>query len=176
MSAFKFKLQKKALAREWFNKAALVQTDRLISYAKDEIFRIGEDISVAPTRNGLDRTGNLLDSLCWAVYYKGALKGHGYYRSPEAIEDSNLHEYTKPMGMSVNGRFMASQFVAEHKASRTGWELFFAIAAPYWGYWEKGFEHPSGRQFQWFVMTSHYDHVKQDLAPMNVKFKVWIPS
>ena len=157
--------------------AIKIQTERLAEYATNETKRIGDDISVAPVRNNLDRTGNLLDSLCWGVCHNGNVQKYGYYRPEEALEDSNLHEYSRPMGDSVNGHFLASQFIATYKPQTSdGWEMFIAVLAPYWGYWEKGFEHkPSGQFFQWQVMTNHYDDVSRDLTPAKVTFDTYIP-
>lgn len=177
MANVRLKFAKKALAKEMFRKAEAYQTELLVTYAENEIERIGDDISVAPTRNGLDRTGNLLDSLCWGVCKNGTLVKSGYYRTEEAFEDSHLHEYSNPMGEAVNGHAMAQTFLASYKPQvKKGWEVFFAVVAPYWGYWEQGFEHPSGMMFQWQVMTSHFDVVKRDLAPSRVTFHNYIPT
>lgn len=152
------------------------QTERLILYAEERIKKIGDDISVAQTRHNLDRTGNLLDSVCWGVCYGGKLKKYGYYRNETAYEDSHLHEYSRPMGEVVNGREKASMFIAQYKPKiHNGWEVFFAVLAPYWGYWETGFTHPSGREFHWFVMTSHYDSIASDLKPSAVRFNIYKP-
>ena len=174
----KVKFDAFGVVKEILSKTEEEQTRRLIAYAKEEIQRIGDDISVFPRANSLDRTGNLLDSLCWGVFYKGSLKGFGYYREEQADEDSFLHEYSRPKGMSVNGHFMASQFIANYEPDIIrGWEVFFAVVAPYWGYWEEGFTHPiSNDFFQWQVMTNHYDVVKKDLAPSKVEFNTYIPD
>jgi len=171
-------LQTKRLANALFAQAARVQTQKLITYAEQEIERIGDSMAVCPTTNQLDRTGNLLDSVCWLLCYEGRLQKFGYYRPATAIEDSHLHEYSKPMGMSVNGHHMAQQFIATYKATSTkGWELVFAVVAPYWGYWEKGFTHRrSGHRFQWQVMTQQYDQVRSDLTPSRVSFHNYIPA
>lgn len=166
-----------ALVKKMFARLEREQTARLVEYAKAEIIRIGNDISVAPTANNLDRTGNLLDSLCWAVYFDGKLSKFGYYRKATAIEDSHLHEYSKPMGESVNGHVLAQNFISAYVPQQSGWELFFAILAPYWGYWEEGFTHIlNGRFYNWQVMTEHYDSVKNDLKPCNVRFNTYRPS
>lgn len=166
-----------ALVKKMFARLEREQTARLVEYAKAEIIRIGNDISVAPTSNNLDRTGNLLDSLCWAVYFDGKLSKFGYYRKATAIEDSHLHEYSKPMGESVNGHVLAQNFISAYVPQQSGWELFFAILAPYWGYWEEGFTHIlNGRFYNWQVMAEHYDSVKNDLKPCNVRFNTYRPS
>lgn len=153
------------------------QTARLIAYAQMEVKRIGNDISVAATRHNLDRTGNLLDSLCWGVCYEGSVKKYGYYRGSTAFEDSNLHEWSNPMGESVNGYYMASQFIASYQPKLSnGWEVFWAVLAPYWGYWEAGFTLKKSQiTYRWEVMTEHYDTVTKDLHPAKVTFNNYIP-
>lgn len=169
---------KAAISKAMIAAVVKEQTKRLIDYAIAEIKQIGNDISVAPTRNNLDRTGNMLDSLCWGVCYGGKMKKFGYYRDELASADSHLHEYSNPMGESVNGRWFASQFIATYAPkTESGWEIFFAVLAPYWGYWEKGFTHKkSGRYFQWSVMTRHFDVVTNDLKPATVTFNVYRPN
>lgn len=173
----KVKFDRTKLVNQMFARLEKVQTERLIGYAQAEMQKIGDYISDYPSDNNLDRTGNLLDSLCWAVFFNGNLKKFGYYRGESAVEDSHLHEYSRPMGESVNGHFMAQQFIANYTPRQRGWELFLAVLAPYWGYWEKGFEHiGNGNFYQWQVMTNHYDNVKQDLKPSEVTFNTYRPS
>lgn len=167
----------KTIGREILNRIVGEQTKRLIDYAESEIKSIGTDIEGYSSTHNMDRTGNLLDSLCWAVFYKGNLKKYGYYRREEAIEDSYLHEYSRNLRKSVNGHFFASQFIANYSPKETGWELIFAIAAPYWGYWEKGHTNAMSNKWQqWSVMTRHYDVVKGDLAPSKVTFNTYVPN
>ena len=164
--------------RRLFNAISSEQTKRLVDYAEVKIKSIGDSISSYSSRHNMDRTGNLLDSLCWVVYRNGKQSGHGYYRAEQAYEDSNLHEWSNPMGESVNGHFLAQQFIATYKPKmQNGWEIFFAVLAPYWGYWEKG--HPnkrSGKTQKWSVMAMHYDVIKQDLTPASVTFHTYKPS
>ena len=132
---------KKQIEKRIFAKMSALQTERLIDYAMQEIQQIGNDISVFPHANNLDRTGNLLDSLCWGVYYNGSHRRSGFYRNLSASEVSHLHEYSRPMGKAVSGHYFAQQFIRRYKPSNEkGWEVFFAVLAPYWGYWETGFE------------------------------------
>lgn len=172
MKATKINFPKETIKKQMMAYVVREQTNRLIAYAESEIKSIGNDISVAQTRNNLDRTGNLLDSLCFAVYYNGKLQKHGYYRSRVAVEDSALHEWSRPTGESVDGHLLAQNFIAQYRPKENGWEVFFAVLAPYWGYWEKGFviTH-TGTHFEWAVMTSHLDTVKQDLAPSDVRLR-----
>ena len=178
MNGVKVKFDSKKLQEALFKQLSLEQTTRLIAYAKEQIQSIGDDISVAPTTNNLDRTGNLLDSLCWGVYYNATLKDYGYYRTESATEDSYLHEFSRPKGMLVNGHNLAQNFIATYTPTTTkGWEVFFAVLAPYWGYWEKGFSMLiTGMKFRWQVMAHHWDKVKRDLQPSNVTFRNYIPS
>ena len=178
MKGVTVKFDSKKWQEALFKQLSLEQTTRLIAYAKEQTQSIGDDISVAPTTNNLDRTGNLLDSLCWGVYHNGGQKGSGYYRKESATEDAYLHEFSNPKGMLVNGHALAQNFIATYTPTTTnGWEVFFAMLAPYWGYWEKGFTMPrTGLKFQWQVMTHHWDEVKRDLHPSRVTFNNYIPS
>lgn len=172
------------------------QTDLLVSYAAGKIVEIGATISSYHSRHHMDRTGNLLDSLCWGVSYDGQLQQSGFYREAMATMPSGLHEwwnvqtryygpfdhYTLPSQYEVNGRQLAQQFIEKQgNTSYKGWLLFFAILAPYWGYWEEGFTLVNGlsrkgnfqgaarRRFA--VMTQMYDTVKNDLRPAKTTFK-----
>jgi hypothetical protein len=166
----------KAIEKRIFAKMSALQTERLIEYATAEIQQIGNDISVFPFANNLDRTGNLLDSLCWAVYYNGSRKRAGYYRNMEASEISHLHEYSRPMGKAVSGHYMAQQFIQGYRPKNDkGWELFFAVLAPYWGYWETGFG-ARGKELRWKVMTRHYDVVSNDLKSADVTINIYRAS
>ncbi len=170
----------KRLLKELFNKGVEEQTARLIAYAKDEVQKIGGRIQSFNSTNNLDRTGNLLNSLCWGVTYKGALKEGGFYREPilrnkgiAGTSEAYLHEWSGDMAYSypVNGRELAEEFLSKGgRGGTNGWTVFFAILAPYWGYWETGFKIKKGfgggsRFLQFAVMTQHYDKVAKDLSP-----------
>lgn len=79
-------------------------------------------------------------------------------------------------GEPVDGRKLAKNFIAKQAAKgKTGaWQIFFAVLAPYWGYWEKGFN-LKGRHtstfVQFAVMTEVYDKVKADLKPAKRSFR-----
>ena len=68
------------------------------------------------------------------------------------------------------------------KSKAGQWVLFFAILAPYWGYWEKGFKKYIGKghdQFvflQFSVMAETYDSVKPELKPMRTSFRTYVPT
>lgn len=164
------------------------QTARLIAYAKDKIQQIGDKIKTYHSRNHMDRTGNLLDSLYWGVSYNGTLVQMGYYREQRATEPSYLHEF---LGddyntlFPVNGRLFAKRHLERYMGGKqfNGWKVWFAILAPYWGYWENGFkmkrtlasneevdvETFSFRRFA--VMAEFYDVIKSDLKPAKVRFR-----
>lgn len=81
----------------------------------------------------------------------------------------------------VEGRKLALDYIA--KAAGRGkagkWKVFFAILAPYWGYWEKGFtmKGKHSETFQQFqVMTIFYDEVKADLKPAKTTLSVSVPK
>lgn len=166
----------KKWASEVLKKVSEEQTLRLIAYAKDQINNIGVDIESKATKNNLDRTGNLLDSLCWGVFYNGKVQDFGFYRDDEASGISHLHEWSRPMGQQVDGHLMAEQFIAKYTTkTKKGWEVFFAVLAPYWGYWEKGFS-VGNKTYHFSVMSHFFDAIKKDLEPSDVKLSVYVPS
>ena len=182
------------------------QTNRLIDYATNEIKRLGDMIQTYNSDNHMDRTGNLLNSLCWGVCYNGKMKGYGFYRDPvthprglDKTSISYLHEWFPNDREEVNGRQRAENFIKSFKGRPNKWSVFFAILAPYWGYWESGFTMKGGggiygqgnrkelvgktvtpkfsagyRQFQ--VMTHIYDDVRMDLKPAETHLTVYIPE
>lgn len=171
----------KRIASEMMKVVIEEQNKRLIDYAKDTIIKIGNEIKTFHSRNNMDRTGNLLDSLCWGVSYQGKLIEGGFYRPRKASQDSYLHEwfsgdfnYLYP----VNGHMFAEEYIEKYgNNSHEGWKVFFAILAPYWGYWEKGFTLKSGfggktRHMQFAVMAQFYDTIKADLKPAKVRYRV----
>ena len=152
----------------------------------------------------MDRTGNLLDSLCWGVSYDGKLVEGGFFREKRANTVSALHEWSTvsfkqktrdqfggewqdniSAGEDVDGRQLAEAYIQRYgNNGAKGWKVFFAILAPYWGYWEKGFMMVHGlpkssksRTFRQFaVMTQFYDQVKADLKPMRTRFRVSVAT
>lgn len=146
----------------------------LVEYAKNKIVQIGKAIQSYHSRNHMDRTGNLLNSLCWGVSYNGDLLDSGFYRE-ETINDemgidhdgeSFMHELWRDYKYAypVDGRAMAEAFLQRSQPSTKGWRVFFAILAPYWGYWESGHKNVMTDKFEKFaVMTHIYDEVKREL-------------
>ena len=155
---------------------AAEQTKRLVEYAKNEIVRIGDLIQTYNSKNHMDRYGNLLDSLCWGVAYDGKLVDSGFYRNPSASRLSYLHEFFPAEWQeAVYGRGKAEEYIQSYSVQGKGWKVFFAILAPYWGYWESGFKMKGfgGSRFLKFnVMTQMYDEVKKDLKPAEVHLTV----
>lgn len=175
------------------------QTKRFVEYAKAKIVEIGDYISNnAESENQMDRTGHLLNSLCWGVSYDGKLLKSGFYRKetlhkgrakgwttdgkPIMTSESNLHEWSPTISdmFPVNGRQLAKEYLDSYgnNGSR-GWRVFFAILAPYWGYWEKGFRfHARGGKgfMQFAVMTHFYDEVRRDLKPARTRFRSSVPK
>lgn len=177
----------KDLKKEIANK----QTTNLIDYAKTTIQRIGDKIASYTSQNNMDDTHNLLDSLCWGLVYNGKLVSKGFYRQQKASEESHLHDWFDSDISSlfpVYGHGLAEQFIqrfAKRNGSGQGWRIFFAVLAPYWGYWEEGFTmihyNPKskfrGATFTKFaVMTEFYDVVKADLTPAKVTFHNYVPK
>ena len=143
--------------------AVEIQTARLIAYAKEELEKM-----VATKELG-DDTKNLKDSIVWAVYYDGKRVPHGFgfYGNKEATENSFLHEYSKHP-QPVNGRALARQFVQEYTSTTSkGWEIVWAVCAPYAAYWEGGHVNPpkSGRVRYAKVILQRYDHIRHALTP-----------
>ena len=172
------------------------QTELLVEYATNKIIEIGDYIQTAPTINQMDRTGHLLNSLCWGVSFQGKLVDSGFYRNavthkkrpygwnPDGThkytDKSELHEWSPDISEEVNGRKLAKEYLKSYgNNGARGWRVFFAILAPYWGYWEKGFRfklnprsEDSGYGFMQFaVMTYFYDQVRRDLKPARVRFR-----
>lgn len=168
------------------------QNKRLIDYAKGKIVEIGQAIEQYHSAHHMGRTGNLLNSLCWGVSYNGSLIEGGFYRDAvlhnngiDGSSTSYLHEwfggdekYLEP----VDGRQLAEGYLQTYgNNGAKGWRVFFAILAPYWGYWEKGFTMNSkfgaGKSgisgfYQFAVLTYFYDSIKKDLKPARTRLRV----
>lgn len=183
----------KSMAAAMMKNVVAEQNRRLVEYAKEKILAIGNQIQTYHSRNHMDRTGNLLNSLCWGVSYNGKLVEGGFFRDAvlnnkgiAKTSESFLHEWFSgdvKYLIPVNGRQLAQTYMQKYgNNGAKGWRVFFAILAPYWGYWEKGFTMKSGggdsgiprstRFMQFAVMTQFYDEVKQDLKPARVRFRV----
>src|SRR5574344_140987 len=168
------------------------QNKRLIDYAKGKIVEIGQAIEQFHSAHHMDRTGNLLNSLCWGLSYNGSLIEGGFYRDAvlhnngiDGSSTSYLHEwfggdakYLEP----VDGRQLAEGYLQTYgNNGAKGLRVFFAILAPYWGYWEKGFTMNSnfaaGKSgisgfYQFAVLTYFYDSIKRDLKPARTRLRV----
>lgn len=193
MSAYTKQLQKE-LTDYWVNE----QSAKLVEYAEGRIMLLGETIASYHSRNNMDDTGNLLDSLCWGVTYNGKYVGNGFYRPQRASMSATLHSWWKGGEFfhknknllerwtkvdaidlpEIWGHKMAQEFLdRQEKEGQNGWRVFFAILAPYWGYWEKGFTMKGnggwgGRFLQFAVMSEFRDIIKQQLSPAKVSFRV----
>lgn len=162
------------------------QSRRLVEYAKEKVQKIGQEILKYSGGNNLDRTGNLLNSLCWGVSYRGQLIEGGFYRDavlrPSGMDgttESFLHEWfsgDEKYLTPVNGRELAQKYLETYgNSGYAGWKVFFSIRAPYWGYWEEGFELKKSNgetvHKQWSIMTQTFDEVKRELKPMRTEFR-----
>ena len=182
----------KKMAEQMMKVVIEEQNRRLIEYAKEKIGKIGDRIREYHSRNNMDRTGNLLDSLCWGVSYNGKLVEGGFYRQASASRTSYLHEWFSgdvKFLIPVSGHQLAESYLEKYgNNGAQGWRVFFAILAPYWGYWEKGFNMKRGggilrvgskpfkipqttRFMQFAVMTQFYDEIKAELKPARVRFR-----
>lgn len=192
-----------AIKKQMFDLATEEQTKRLIEYAKKEVKKVGDRILTYNSKNHLDRTGNLLNSLCWCVTYNGEKKDSGFYRdeilrnkargSKGSSSNSFLHEFFDRIDNPelVQGRKMAEEYLKQLKGKSGKWEVYLAILAPYWGYWESGFNlkirrrnlqgHEDSAQtstirLQFQVLTYFWQDVKMDLKPADVKLSVYVPK
>lgn len=184
----------KALAKDIFNNLVPYQTNLLIDYAMAEIKKLGDRIASYNSANGLDRTGNLLNSLCWGVTYDGALKASGFYREEVhktrtnrwgqtrglgvgGGSDSFLHEFFKDDAELVEGRKLAKEYLQNVKGKSNKWTMFFAILAPYWGYWESGFRMvTTNKRMQFQAMVYVYYDVIRDLKPAKTSITIYRPK
>ena len=138
------------------------QTRRLIEYAPAELARMVE------TKELGNATYNVQDSFVWGVYYNGKRvpKGFGFYGNKTARKNSYLHEYSRNP-IPVNGRALARTFIKNYTPSTDkGWEIVWAVCAPYAAYWEGGHVNPpkSGRVVYAHVMFQRYDSIKSELG------------
>lgn len=194
------------MAEQMMANAVAEQNRRLVEYAQRGIIELGNAIASIPTKNNMDDTGNLLDSLCWGVCYNGELIDSGFYRGQTASRPSHLHAYSKAEVLEgntrrkwkelynadvqkarmlqganwsetsaaepVNGHALAQAYIdkAAKKCKSGQWMVFFAILAPYWGYWEAGHNNVFMRRFvRYQVITEFYDKMKVDLKPAKVR-------
>lgn len=187
------------MAEQMMANAVAEQNRRLVEYAKEEIKRLGDMIQTYNSENHMDRTGHLLNSLCWVVMYEGdgiKFKESGFYREPklntyinrwkqerfkgvQGGSDSYLHElFGKSGDMEiVNGRQMAEEFISSFKGASHKWKVAFAVLAPYWGYWESGHTNVFTGQFKQFQVMSHiYDDVRMALKPAETHLTVYVPK
>ena len=160
-------------------KVVNAQTDKLVAYAQEEIAIMGDTLKTKMRGKPSDRTHNMLNSLVWAVYYGGKEAKHGYYRkSPSTKGDSYLHEIGSDP-IPVNGRKLAQHFLDTYKPRETqGWEIVWAILAPYYAYWEQGHDNIFYGKFVKFdLMTQRYDHIKNTLgSEVRVTIDVNVPK
>lgn len=197
------------LAEQMMANAVAEQNRRLVEYAEGHIMLLGETINSWNSIHHMDDTGNLLDSLCWGVCYDGKMVKSGFYRNQKATTPSYLHGWSNvefkeknkksllygqwigmDAGEPVNGHQLAEAYLAkaEKKCKANQWMVFFAILAPYWGYWEKGFTQVHGAGFangkgfgsasfqQFAVMTQFYDQVKATLKPAKTRISIHVPK
>lgn len=164
-----------------FDSYVAAQSNLLVNYAVNTVQEIGDTIKQYNSRNHFDRTGNLLDSLCWCLTYRGTIVGSGYYQNKATVL-SYLHEFDEDFeAYPVGGHTLAELYIQRYgKTSVNGWRLVIAIFAPYWGYWEHGFNMKvKGKSFgirKFAVMTQFFDKVTKDLSPANVTFRNNVPT
>jgi len=188
LSAYTKQLQKELM--EYYSTA---QTEMLVEYAKATIIEIGDKIQTYHSKNNMYRSGHLLRSLCCGVSYDGKLAYSGFYGdvslkshttwNEKDTTNSYLHEWIPEYeAFPVDGRHLAEEYLSQYErigGAKGKWKVFFAILAPYWGYWETGFnmvhgigENKTSSFHRFAVMTEFYDKVGKDLKPAEVKFEV----
>lgn len=155
------RLNVKKWADGLFGKIEKEQTNRLLKYAEKEMRAIGNSFIA------WEETGNLADSLCYAVYHNGKLAGSGYYRPEMATLPSKLHELSPAITKEVYGHALAQEFIATYQPTqKKGWQVVWGALAPYWAYWEAGHYNvllKQGARFE--VMTQHKDKIDGELSP-----------
>ncbi len=191
MKQSKVVFDKALLSQVIYNNVAQEQANRLVDYAKEKIIEIGDKIQQWGSRNHMDRTGNLLNSLCWGVSFDNKLVDSGFYRE-ETIHSSKgidkdgrayLHEFSPyRYAFPVEGRRLAQEYIKRYGnvGGKGMWRVFLAVLAPYWGFWEEGFhlKHKGGGMsfLQFAVMAQTYDVISKDLTPAKTTIKVGVPT
>jgi len=180
MATVGYKFNGKKFGNALYKRISEEQTKRLVKYAKDKIRQIGDTFLTANTTHSLDRTGNLLDSLCWGVSYNGKIVKSGFYRRQKASEESYLHEWFIGDVASLHpvyGHGLAQQYIDNYSNTHSakGWQIFFAVLAPYWGYWEHGFR-LNDKVRKLSIMTMHHDVIKTELKGADVDIHVGVPK
>lgn len=94
----------------------------------------------------------------------------------EDLLNRNYQWTTANAGEPVDGHALAWAFASKQRTKGIphGWQLTFAVLAPYWGYWEEGFKMKGrhGYSFARFaIMTQFYDTISNDLKPARTKFR-----
>ena len=104
-----------------------------------------------------------------------AKRGNRSVRSKWRYDEYDKYNWENAdVGEPVNGHQLAAGYLAKahSKCKANQWMVFFAICAPYWGYWEEGFNMRIGKRskfVQFSVMTQFYDSLNADLKPMKVR-------
>ena len=175
----KVKFNAKKTQQAMIKKVVQEQTNRLVSYAEEQIVLMGNELIEKMRGKPSDRTHNMLNSLVWVVYYNGKESKHGYYRkSASANGKAFLHELGEDP-IPVNGRQLAKQFLNTYQPrEKHGWEIVWAVLAPYYAYWEQGHDNIFYGKFVKFdMMTQRYDHIKNKLGSQaNVTIEINVPK
>lgn len=126
------------------------QTQTLIAYAPKKLEQAFLE------RTFKTDTGNLSDSYVWAVWFRGALKGHGFLGGKKAIVNSR-----SGLRQNIDGRQDAESFIAYYPAKKTGWEMILAAVVEYGHYLEAG---KGGIKKQYIVISSIFDDIVRDFS------------
>lgn len=155
----KIKFNAKKYKAVVLKKAIALQTERLLAYAREELYEM------IVMREFHSRTFNLADSYVWAVFYNKVKKGHGVVGAKLASKKSFLHEWSKTP-IPVDGRRAAMDFLKRFQANEAidnGWTIVWAACAPYAKYLDPAVGSTKTNRF--FVISQRYDHIKGTLEP-----------
>lgn len=145
------------------------QTERLVAYARDELFEM------ILTRDFHSRTYNLADSYVYAVYFDGKEQKHGFVGGKKASKPSLLHEWSSDPSkrIPVEGRKEANAFLQSYSmhVPKDGWVVVWAACAPYARYLDPSAG--SSKTNRFFVISQRYDHIRDTFGKKGkVIFKV----
>jgi len=133
-----------------------IAIEKAVEYAKNRM------IEAYNSSEYWRRTGNLDDSFCWIVCYKGEKKAHGFL---EEMPTANKSYSEK--GTTKTGRGEAEKFIAKYTPEyKNGLEIVFAATTFYASMLEYGNERPVKQ-----VLMGIKDMLNHDFGLVNVLIK-----
>jgi len=135
------------------------QTAKLCVYASEMMKKINAFREAGMVNPSGDWTGNLGDSLCWIVYYKGQIQKSGYAREQAFAQEA---QYDSDVSGDIWGRKLADDFIRSHNPSATkGWEVVWAATVNYASKLEKGISDVYGG-IKLKIVSQVFDQVVDD--------------